>query len=108
MRREEQVRTTKMDMLGVNAAVAGGDVLGSWSARKQPQIRMVKKDILGLGRGSRAGEMLDEKRALEIGDDGWEPPVGERRTCHLQAGPTHQSSTSASESTTACQRGKTA
>ena len=60
-----------------------------------------KKDILGLGRGSRAGEMLDEKRTLEVGDDGWEPPVGERRTCHLQTGPTHQSSTSA-------QRGKTA
>jgi hypothetical protein len=38
---------------------------------------------------------------LEVGDDRWGPPVGERRTCHLQAGPTRQSSTSASESTSA-------
>jgi hypothetical protein len=41
MRREEQMRTTKMDMLGVNAAVAGGGVLGSSSDGKQAQTRTV-------------------------------------------------------------------
>jgi hypothetical protein len=41
MRREEQMRTAKMDMLGVNVTVASGGVLGSSSARKQAQTRTV-------------------------------------------------------------------
>jgi hypothetical protein len=77
MRRDEQVRTAKMDMLGVNAGVAdGGVVLGSSSARKQAQIRTAKKEILGLGRGSRDGEMLDEKRASGKGGKGANPFPG--------------------------------
>ncbi|EES04386.1 hypothetical protein BDA96_04G019300 [Sorghum bicolor] len=76
MRREEQVRTAKMDMLGVNAGVADGGILGSSSARKQAQIRTAKKEILGLGRGSRAGEMLDEKRAPVKGGQGASPFPG--------------------------------
>jgi hypothetical protein len=34
-------------------------------------------------------------KELEVGDDGWGPPVDERKTCHLPTRPTHQSSTSA-------------
>jgi len=75
MRREEQVRTAKMDMLGVNAGVADGGVLGSSSARKQAQIRTAN-EILGLGRGSRAGEMLDEKRTPGKGGQGASPFPG--------------------------------
>ncbi|XP_066321069.1 uncharacterized protein [Miscanthus floridulus] len=76
MRREEQVRTAKMDMLGVNAGVADGGVLGSSSARNQAQIRTAKKEILGLGRGSRAGEMLDVKRTPDKGGQGASPFPG--------------------------------
>lgn len=76
MRREEQVRTAKMDMLGVNAAVADGGLLGSSSARKQAQIRTAKKEILGLGRRSGAGEMLGDKRAPGKGGQGASPFPG--------------------------------
>lgn len=75
-RREEQVRTAKMDMLGVHAGVADGGVLGSSSARKQAQIRMASKEILGLGQSSRAGETLDEKRTPGKGGKGANPFPG--------------------------------
>ncbi|WVZ55394.1 hypothetical protein U9M48_006057 [Paspalum notatum var. saurae] len=80
-RREKQVRTAKMGMLGVNvnAGVAADGVLRS-SPRKQAQIRTAKKEILGLGSGSglgsRAGEMLDEKRASGKGSQGTNPFPG--------------------------------
>ncbi|KAJ1298874.1 hypothetical protein BS78_01G487200 [Paspalum vaginatum] len=71
VRREEQVRTAKMGMLGVNvnAGVAADGVLRS-SPRKQAQIRTAKREILGLssGLGSRAGEMLEEKRSAGMGN----------------------------------------
>ncbi|TKV98301.1 hypothetical protein SEVIR_9G551000v4 [Setaria viridis] len=74
MRREDQVRTAKMGMLGVNAGVQDTGVPGS-SPRKA-QIRTAKKEILGLGRGSRAGEVLDEKRAAGKGGQGANPFPG--------------------------------
>ena len=68
MRREDQVRTAKMEILGVNAGVQDTGVPGS-SPRKA-QIRTAKNEILGLGRGTRAGGMLDEKRAAGKGCQG--------------------------------------
>lgn len=67
-RREDQVRTAKMEILGVNAGVQDTGVPGS-SPRKA-QIRTPKNEILGLGRGTRAGGMLDEKRAAGKGCQG--------------------------------------
>ncbi|OEL27581.1 hypothetical protein BAE44_0011402 [Dichanthelium oligosanthes] len=69
MRREDQVRTAKMEMLEVNAGVPG-------SSPSKARIRTAKKEILGLGRSSRAGEMLDEKRAAGKGGQGANPFPG--------------------------------
>ncbi|PUZ42929.1 hypothetical protein GQ55_9G621300 [Panicum hallii var. hallii] len=66
MRREDQVRTAKMEMLGVNAGVQDTGV--PVSSPRKAQIRTAKNEILGLGRGTRAGGVLDEKRAA--GKDG--------------------------------------
>lgn len=76
-RREDQVRTAKMGMLGVNAGVAGDGVLRS-SSTKQARIGTAKKEILGLGSGlgRRAGEMLDEKRTAGKGGQGANPFPG--------------------------------
>ncbi|CAN6296600.1 unnamed protein product [Urochloa humidicola] len=71
MRRQDQVRTAKMGMLGVNASVQDGGVPG-----RKAQIRTARNEILGLGRGSRAGEMLDEKRAAGKGGQGANPFPG--------------------------------
>ncbi|CAL4937561.1 unnamed protein product [Urochloa decumbens] len=74
MRREEQVRTAKMGMLGVNAGVQDTGFTGS-SPRKA-QLRTAREEILGLRRGSRAGEMLDEKWAAGKGGQGANPFPG--------------------------------
>ncbi|RLN40552.1 uncharacterized protein C2845_PM01G02460 [Panicum miliaceum] len=74
MRREDQVRTAKMGMLGMNAGVQDTGVPGS-SPRKA-QIRTTKKEILGLGRGTRAGGMLGEKSAERKGGQGGNPFPG--------------------------------
>uniref|UniRef100_A0ACD5WF41 Uncharacterized protein n=1 Tax=Avena sativa TaxID=4498 RepID=A0ACD5WF41_AVESA len=58
-RREEQVRTAKMGMLGVNAGAKGAGALGS--PRKARIGAAAKKEILGLGRGSRGSDVLGEK-----------------------------------------------
>ncbi|CAN6308101.1 unnamed protein product [Urochloa humidicola] len=72
MRRQDQVRTAKMGMLGVNASVQDGGLPG-----RKAQIRTAAKEILGLGRGRRAGEeMLDEKRAAGKGSQGANPFPG--------------------------------
>ncbi|XP_062209822.1 uncharacterized protein LOC133911550 [Phragmites australis] len=74
MRREEQVRTAKMGLLGVNAGVANDGVLGT---PRKARIRTAKKEILGLGRSSRGGEVLDEKmRAVGKGGQGGNPFPG--------------------------------
>ncbi|CAL4912485.1 unnamed protein product [Urochloa decumbens] len=70
MRREDQVRTAKMEMLGVQ------DTGVRDSSPRKAQIRTARKEILGLGRGSRAGEMLDEKRAAVKGGQGANPFPG--------------------------------
>lgn len=78
MRREDQVRTAKMEMLGVNAAgVQDNGVPGS-SPRKA-QIRTAKNEILGLGLGTRAGGILDEKRAAGKGGQGAANPFPGRQ-----------------------------
>lgn len=69
MRREDQVRTAKMEMLGVNAGVPG-------SSPRKAQIRTAKKEILGLAQGSRAGGMLDGKREAGKGGVGVNPFPG--------------------------------
>ncbi|KAL6649175.1 hypothetical protein ACP70R_013399 [Stipagrostis hirtigluma subsp. patula] len=69
LRREEQLRTAKLGMLGV----AGDGVLGT---PRKAQIRTARKEILGLGRGTRAGEVLDEKRTAGKGGQGGNPFPG--------------------------------
>ncbi|XBH87749.1 hypothetical protein VPH35_075152 [Triticum aestivum] len=55
-RREEQVRTAKLDVLGVNAGAKDGGALGT--ARKARIGVAAKKEILGLGRcGERAAPL---------------------------------------------------
>ncbi|KAL6907444.1 hypothetical protein ACP4OV_002483 [Aristida adscensionis] len=73
MRREGQLRTAKMEMLGVNAGVAGDGVLGS---PRKGRTGAAKKEILGLGRGTRAGEVLDGKRTAAKGGPGGSPFPG--------------------------------
>ncbi|XP_047084227.1 uncharacterized protein LOC124695418 [Lolium rigidum] len=62
MRRDEQVRTAKMGILGVSPGALG-------TPRKARIGAAAKKDILGLGRGSRSGDVLRE-RAVPPGKGG--------------------------------------
>lgn len=74
LRREEQVRSAKMDMLGVNAGVKNDGTLGT---QRNARIRTTaKKDVLGLGRGSRGGEVLGEKVVPGKGGQGGNPFPG--------------------------------
>uniref|UniRef100_A0A0E0K8K4 Uncharacterized protein n=1 Tax=Oryza punctata TaxID=4537 RepID=A0A0E0K8K4_ORYPU len=72
--RETQVRDAKLDMLGVNAGVKDGGVLGT--PRKARTRMTAKKDILGLGRGDRGGEVLGEKVLPGSGGQGGNPFPG--------------------------------
>ena len=63
MRRDEQVRTSKMGILGVTA----GGALGT--PRKARIGAAAKKEILGLGRGSRGSDVLGD-RAVPPGKAG--------------------------------------
>ncbi|KAL5218195.1 hypothetical protein ABZP36_018879 [Zizania latifolia] len=74
LRRETQVRTAKMDMLGVNAGVKEGGAPGT--PRKAPIRTTAKKDILGFGRGSRGGEVLGGKVTPGSGGQGGNPFPG--------------------------------
>uniref|UniRef100_A0A0A8ZKU9 Uncharacterized protein n=1 Tax=Arundo donax TaxID=35708 RepID=A0A0A8ZKU9_ARUDO len=74
LRREEQVRSAKMGMLGVNAGMVDNNVLGS-SPRKA-QIRTAKKEILGLCQASRGGEELEGKTRAGKGGQGRNPFPG--------------------------------
>jgi hypothetical protein len=67
MRREEQVRTAKMGILGVSPAAKDAGALGT--PRKARIGAAAKKDILELGRGSRGGDVLRE-RAVPPGKGG--------------------------------------
>nr|XP_034591713.1 uncharacterized protein LOC117853471 [Setaria viridis] len=71
MRREDQVRTAKMGILGVNVGVQDAGV--PVSLRRKAEIWTAKKEILELRRGSCAGEVLDEKRAARKGGQGANP-----------------------------------
>ncbi|KAM3316361.1 hypothetical protein ACQJBY_034464 [Aegilops geniculata] len=66
-RREEQVRTAKLDVLGVNAGAKDGGALGT--ARKARIGAAAKKEILGLGRGG-------ERAAPLKGGEGGNPFPG--------------------------------
>ncbi|XP_037437129.1 uncharacterized protein LOC119304074 [Triticum dicoccoides] len=66
-RREEQVRTAKLDVLGVSAGAKDGGALGT--ARKARIGAAAKKDILGLGRGG-------ERAAPLKGGEGGSPFPG--------------------------------
>ncbi|KAF2937192.1 uncharacterized protein [Oryza sativa Japonica Group] len=75
LRRETQVRGAKLDMLGVNAGVKDGGVLGT--PRKARTRTTAKTDILGLGRRrSRGGEVLGEKVLPGSGGQGGNPFPG--------------------------------
>uniref|UniRef100_A0A0D9Z1U7 Uncharacterized protein n=1 Tax=Oryza glumipatula TaxID=40148 RepID=A0A0D9Z1U7_9ORYZ len=74
LRRETQVRGAKLDMLGVNAGVKDGGVLGT--PRKARTRTTGKTDILGLGRRSRGGEVLGEKVLPGSGGQGGNPFPG--------------------------------
>jgi hypothetical protein len=76
MRREDQVRTSKMGMLGVNAGLQLQDTGAPWPTPRKVQIRTAKKEILGLGPGRRGGEVLDEKKAAGKGGQAANPFPG--------------------------------
>jgi hypothetical protein len=68
LRREDEVRTAKLGMLGVNAGVPG--------APRKGQIRTAKKEILGLGRRNLSGDVLEERRDAGTGGQGGSPFPG--------------------------------
>jgi hypothetical protein len=73
LRREDEVRTVKLGMLGVNAGVVDDGVPGS---PRMGRIRTAKKEILGLGQCNLSNDVLEEKRKAGTGGQGGSPFPG--------------------------------